>query len=142
MKIQTQFTGGAAHVRPCGREMAKGEADMDLRRTFQGLTSAGVRRILLDLSRVREIDGACLQEILSWGRRIAAMEGELVLIDPGLNDIESLVCLLRDLRSFSDVKEALEAGVPSRRRIRLARRRALRVLDKLFADQTIVGATA
>jgi hypothetical protein len=121
--------------------MAKGEADMELRKTFQGLTSAGVRRIFLDMSRVREIDGACLQEVLSWGRRIAAMGGELALIRPGFNDIESLICLLRDLRSFSDVEEGLKAGI-SRRRIRLARKRPLRVLDRLFADQTIVGATA
>jgi len=142
MKVHTEITGGAAHVTVRCREMVMCDADLTLRGAFNELTQAGVRRIFLDLSRVRTIDGACLQELLSWGRRLADQGGELALVNPGLNDVTSVVTLLRDLRSFPDREEALSAAPPPVRRMRLLPKGRLKILDRIFGKTTILSVTA
>jgi len=118
-------------VKPRGRQMVMGDADVGLGHVLKELTDAGVRQIFIDLSRVRNIDGACLQEILAWGRRLKAEGGELALMSPGLSDVSSLVTLLHDMRSFSTREEALGA-TRNASRMRVVTEGARKVLDDVL----------
>ena len=129
MKFHTEITKGAAIIQPRGREMAMGEADIELRHVFMELRDAGVHTMILDLSRVRKIDGACIQEILSFGKELESAGGELALMSPGLNDVSSLVTLLHDLRSYPCKEEALVARVP---RMKIVAKGARRMLDDVL----------
>lgn len=141
MKFTTEITRGAALVHLKGREMAMGEADLGLRHVLSELSTAGIRKVFLDLSRVREIDGACLQEILAWGRRFEDLGGELALVRPAISDLSTMIALLEELRSFPSTDEAFAAG-PVERRIRLVAQGARHMLDDLFGRRARVPAGA
>ena len=131
MKFHTEIRKGAAVVKPRARRMVMGDGDIGLRHVLKELTDAGIRTIYLDLSKVRDVDGACLQEILVWGRRLKSLGGELALMSPALSDVSSLVTLLQDMRSFADLDDALGASErPSR--LKVVADGALKVLDDVL----------
>lgn len=139
MKFHTEITKGAAIIQPRGREMAMGEADIELRHVFLELRDAGVRTMILDLSRVRKIDGPCLQEILSFGKELEAAGGELALMSPGIDDVSSLVTLLQDLRSYPGREEALGGRVS---RMKVVASGALRMLDDVLGKKVALKVPA
>lgn len=139
MKFHTEITKGAAIIQPRGREMAMGEADIELRHVFMELQAAGVRTMILDLSRVREIDGACLQEILSFAKELEQAGGELALMSPALNDVSSLVTLLQDLRSYPGREEAFGARTS---RMRIVADGALKMLDDVLGKRVALKVPA
>ena len=135
MKFHTEISRGAAVVQPRGREMVMGDADVGMSNVLNELAAAGVRRVFLDLSRVRDIDGACLQEILAWGRRFKKLGGELALMSPGLNNVSSLVTLLEEIRSYPDRSEALEASGVRVSRMKIVTDGARRMLDDVLGKK-------
>ncbi len=108
MRIRIDIKDAAVVVEPRGRALHTGNGASKLWPVLNGLLDSGVRRVVLDLRSVRDLDGGSLEELLRWARRFQEAGAELHATEPNLDSAAYTVQLRSGLPIFPDLDGALE----------------------------------
>jgi len=108
MRIRIEVQDGAVVVRALGWSLRTGSGARRLWDALEGLLRNEVRRVVLDLGRVRFLDGGALEGVLAGERSFRRSGARLHLVAPSLVFAPYLVRLRSDLQAFPDLARALE----------------------------------
>jgi anti-sigma B factor antagonist len=114
MIIEILHADNAIVVTPVG-EMSHAEAAVDFRNTIKQLMREGIKKIVLDLSRLTYIDSTGIGELVSSYYEINKANGRLLISSPSkkVREILAITKLTSVFRVTSSVEQALrELGAP------------------------------
>ena len=113
LEISIRQSGDVTILNLRGRSIEPGECDL-LGSNLQKLVASGVRKVLLDITDLTQVDSYCVTLIVRTYTSLHGQGGDLKLLHPGGHVLEvfKILHLLRLIPSFEDETEAL-ASFPS-----------------------------
>ena len=108
LEISIRQSGEVTILNLRGRSIEPGECDL-LRRNLQKLVASGVRKVLMDITDLTQMDSYCVTLIVRTYTSLHGQGGDLKLLHPGGHVLEvfKILHLLRLIPSFEDETEAL-----------------------------------
>jgi anti-anti-sigma factor len=108
LEISIRQSGEVTILNVRGRSIEPGECDL-LRSNLQKLVASGVRKVLLDITDLTQVDSYCVTLIVRAYTSLHGQGGDLKLLHPGGHVLEvfKILHLLRLIPSFEDETEAL-----------------------------------
>lgn len=112
LELRVQPCDGYAVIGVWG-ELCAGTID-DLTKLFNTLSRAGYRRVLLDLSRLYDLDADALTELSRWRARLVASSGGLWLAAPRpwVRRLLEHMCLRSTFTVYPTLREAVAEITP------------------------------
>jgi anti-anti-sigma factor len=113
LEISIRQSGDVTILNLRGRSIEPGECDL-LGSNLQKLVASGVRKVLLDITDLTQVDSYCVTLIVRTYTSLHGQGGDLKLLHPGGHVLEvfKILHLQRLIPSFEDENEAL-ASFPS-----------------------------
>ena len=108
LEISIRQSGDVTILNLRGRSIEPGECDL-LGSNLQKLVASGVRKVLLDITDLTQVDSYCVTLIVRTYTSLHGQGGDLKLLHPGGHVLEvfKILHLLRLIPSFEDEIEAL-----------------------------------
>ena len=113
LEISIRQSGDVTILNLRGRSIEPGECDL-LRSNLQKLVASGVRKVLLDITDLTQVDSYCVTLIVRAYTSLHRQGGDLKLLHPGGHVLEVFrtLRLLTLIPSFEDETEALASFGP------------------------------
>jgi anti-anti-sigma factor len=108
LEISIRQSGEVTILNVRGRSIEPGECDL-LASNLQKLVDSGVRKVLLDITDLTQVDSYCVTLIVRTYTTLHGQGGDLKLLHPGGHVLEvfKILHLLRLIPSFEDETDAL-----------------------------------
>src|SRR5215469_9619857 len=113
LQISIRQSGDVTILELLGRSIERGESEL-LRTNLQKLMASGVRKVLLDITNLTQLDSYCVTLIVRTHASLCGQGGDLKLLHPGGHVLEvfRVLHLLKLIPSFEDETEALASFGP------------------------------
>lgn len=113
LQISIRESGDVTILDLRGRSIEPGECEL-LRNNLNKLVASGVRRVLLDITDLTQVDSYCVTLIVRTYAALRGQGGCLKLLHPGGHVLEvfRILHLLKLIPSFEDETEALASFGP------------------------------